>query len=54
MTSDTPGSRIPAARRPWIAPAVTELPRLTELTLQTGPGILGGGNPNGGGSTVFG
>jgi hypothetical protein len=40
------------ARLPWEAPSVTELPRLTELTLQTGPGIPGGGN-TGGGSTVF-
>lgn len=30
-------------RRPWVAPAVRELPRLTELTLQTGGGVPGGG-----------
>ncbi|HSU12785.1 hypothetical protein [Longimicrobium sp.] len=42
----------PAARRPWIAPAVADLPRLTELTLATGPAIPGGGGPGGGGSTV--
>ena len=30
--------RIAAAeRRPWVAPRVEQLPRLTELTLQTGP-----------------
>ena len=40
----------PDTRRPWVAPRVDELPRLTELTLATGPGIPGGG---GGGSTVF-
>lgn len=49
--------RAPAApsapRRTWTAPAVTDLPRLTELTLQTGPFIPGGGGTGGGGSTVF-
>ena len=40
-------------RAPWTAPAVSELPRLTELTLQTGGGIPGGGGTGGGGSTVF-
>jgi hypothetical protein len=43
----------PAARRPWVAPAVADLPRLTELTLATGPAIPGGGGPGGGGSTVI-
>lgn len=38
-------------RRPWSAPAVVELPRLTELTLQSF--IPGTGIPGGGGSTVF-
>lgn len=38
-------------KRPWTAPAVLELPRLTELTLQSF--IPGGGVPGGGGSTVF-
>lgn len=38
-------------RRPWSAPAVHELPRLTELTLQSF--IPGEGFPGGGGSTVF-
>jgi hypothetical protein len=41
------------SRRPWVAPAVAELPRLTELTLATGPAIPGGGGPGGGGSTVI-
>ncbi|MDB4948493.1 MAG: hypothetical protein JWM27_1142 [Gemmatimonadetes bacterium] len=40
-----------AGRAPWSAPTVTELPRLTDLTLQTGPGIPGGGGSGGG--TVF-
>jgi len=39
------------AKRPWSAPAVVELPRLTELTLQSF--IPGTGIPGGGGSTVF-
>ena len=39
-------------RRPWQIPTITDLPRLTTLTLQTGPGIPGGGGPGGGGSTV--
>ncbi len=37
-------------KRAWTAPAVTELPRLTELTLQS---ITGDGDTGGGGSTVF-
>lgn len=41
-----------AARRPWTAPRVEELPRLTELTLQTGEAIDGGVGV-GSGSTVF-
>jgi hypothetical protein len=32
---------------------VVELPRLTDLTLQTGGSITGGGDTGGGGSTVF-
>ena len=42
-----------AVRRPWESPRVIDLPRLTELTLVTGPGIPGSGGPGGGGSTVF-
>jgi hypothetical protein len=42
-----------AARRAWVSPRVSDLPRLTELTLQTGPFIPGGGGTGGGGSTVF-
>jgi hypothetical protein len=44
---------VEAPRRRWQAPQVSELPRLTELTLQTGDAIPGGGNTGGGGSTVF-
>ncbi len=40
-------------KRPWVPPEVTELPRLTDLTLQTGSPIGGIGDPGGGGSTVF-
>ncbi len=39
-----------ADRRPWIAPRVDLLPRLTELTLQTAPIE---GNCGVGGSTCF-
>lgn len=42
--------RPPADRRAWVAPRVEELPRLTELTLQTG---LIGGECGVGGSTCF-
>lgn len=41
-----------ATKPPWVAPEVTELPRLTDLTLQTGSPIPGFGDP-GSGSTVF-
>jgi hypothetical protein len=40
-------------RRPWVPPAVTELPKLTDLTLQSDDPIGGGGGTGGGGSTVF-
>jgi hypothetical protein len=36
----------------WERPALIKLPPLTELTLQTGPGIPGSGDPPGSG-TVF-
>jgi hypothetical protein len=48
----TNSASAPATREPWEAPAVTRLPRLTELTLATGGGIPGGGDV-GGGSTVI-
>ena len=47
----TPDRDIHAKKQEWEAPVLTRLPRLTELTLQTGGGIGGGGS---GGSTVFG
>ena len=47
--SAPPGSQ---QKRPWVKPEVTELPRLTDLTLQTGLPIPGFGDP-GTGSTVF-
>ncbi|MEO6525513.1 MAG: hypothetical protein ABIP93_02700 [Gemmatimonadaceae bacterium] len=43
----------PATRAPWRLPSVTDLPKLTELTLQTGAPIDGGGGTGGGGSTVI-
>jgi hypothetical protein len=43
----------PDAKAPWIPPTVVELPRLTDLTLQTGGSITGGGDTGGSGSTVF-
>lgn len=42
-----------APRREWVTPSVTDLPRLVDLTLQTGAGIPGGGGTGGGGSTVI-
>jgi hypothetical protein len=37
-------------RRAWSPPALEALPKLTDLTLQTGAPIPGGGGPGG---TVF-
>jgi hypothetical protein len=48
-----PATRPAAPKRAWTTPSVSDLPRLTELTLQTGPFIPGGGGTGGGGSTVF-
>ena len=42
----------PKPRARWEQPTVTELPKLTDLTLMTGGGIPGGGDP-GSPSTVF-
>ena len=44
-------NRPKVTRRPWVAPVVADLPRLTDLTLTTGTPIPGGGD-TGGGSTV--
>ena len=41
------------AKQRWVEPRIADLPRLTELTLQTGNPIVGGGGTSGGGSTVF-
>ena len=38
-------------KRPWLEPAVTQLPKLSDLTLQSP--IPGGGGTGGGGSTVI-
>lgn len=46
-------SGLPPARRPWSPPRLEPLPRLTDLTLQSGLGVPGSGYPGGGGSTVF-
>lgn len=41
------------AKSAWITPAIVQLPRLSELTLQSvGGDIPCGGGPGGGGSTV--
>jgi hypothetical protein len=45
---------VTSRRRAWVRPQVTDLPRLTELTLLTGGGIPGGGGTGGGGTTTFG
>jgi hypothetical protein len=52
-TGDGPNNKEDTTRRPWVAPAIRELPKLTDLTLQTGGGIPGGGGTGGGGSTVI-
>jgi hypothetical protein len=56
--ADRPTTKSPV--KPWVSPRVHDLPPLTELTLQTGPGIPGGRVVQGarnalqnGGSTVF-
>lgn len=54
MAADTPFVSAPRQpRRTWVRPEVADLPRLTELTLQTGPAIPGGGGTGGSGSTVI-
>lgn len=50
MQKQTPAAA-PAPRQPWTCPRVQDLPRLTELTLQTGPAIPG--DCGTGGSTCF-
>lgn len=36
MSQDMHPSQSSAPRRPWLAPRVDQLPRLTDLTLQSG------------------
>lgn len=51
---DKPGAgQESSPRRQWLTPEVRTLPRLSELTLQSGGNeIPGGGGTGGGGSTV--
>ena len=47
--------KLTRGRRPWVAPVVTDLPRLTDLTLTTGSpqgNPIPGSGTTGGGSTV--
>jgi hypothetical protein len=48
----TPLSTTASSRRTWALPKISELPKLTDLTLASAIG--GGGGTGGGGSTVFG
>jgi hypothetical protein len=52
MNTNRSDAVAPATRRAWVTPSVTDLPRLTQLTLTTtaGPAIPGG---LGGGSTII-
>ncbi|MDH3369679.1 MAG: hypothetical protein OEO17_17720 [Gemmatimonadota bacterium] len=53
-TAPNPGPNAdlpPTEKKRWTKPQITDLPRLTDLTLQTGSPIGGGGDT--GGSTVF-
>jgi hypothetical protein len=52
LPSSYTDARMPVLRRLWTKPVVESLPKLVELTLQSGPAIPGGGDV-GGGSTVF-
>lgn len=55
MTDESPfrTPAVQAERLPWEPPTVSQLPRLTELTLATGGGIPGNGGTGGSGSTVI-
>jgi len=50
MNSNRSDAVSTATRRSWVRPSVTDLPRLTQLTLATtnGPAIPGGGGSGGG------
>ncbi len=43
----------PNEKQRWVKPEITDLPRLTDLTLQTGSPIPGTGGTGSGGSSVF-
>jgi hypothetical protein len=51
MNSPRSEAAVSASRRAWVRPTVTDLPRLTELTLVTtsGPAIPGSSGSGGGG-----
>ncbi|HET7232598.1 MAG TPA: hypothetical protein VFJ16_21490 [Longimicrobium sp.] len=51
MTPIRSDAAAPASRRAWVSPTVTDLPRLTQLTLATtnGPAIPGESGSGGGG-----
>ncbi len=51
-TTTSPEPKLPA-RRPWVAPTLEELPRLTELTLQSPEGGSIPGSGDTGGGSVF-
>lgn len=53
LSPSTPLEQTAEAKKPWVSPGVTELPRLSELTLQSPGPIPGGGGTGGGGSTVI-
>jgi hypothetical protein len=50
MNPNRTDAATPSPRRSWVSPSVTDLPRLTQLTLATtnGPAIPGGGGSGGG------
>ena len=52
MRPTAPAPKPEARRRAWVRPTLTALPRLSDLTLSTGPGIPGNGGTGGSGSTV--
>jgi hypothetical protein len=52
MTEQTPPAAT-APRQTWASPLVQDLPRLSELTLQTGSAIPGDCGTGGSGSTCF-
>lgn len=51
MNANRSDTATPSSRRAWVSPKVTDLPRLTQLTLATtnGPAIPGESGSGGGG-----